>query len=428
MYQKIRRRLAFFFAGIASLILVMMSVSYQYMSEMEAKSSSFLTFTGEMNTLLSNLENQTIITYEWLTKVSAGGKYTIGLYDNGIPLSYTTNVLSESEQALVQEVLEKNKEVIDSIAGSAYYGSTHKEFVYKATDKQEYYICFSSINRASGTLYTVLLFSTKALKMQFIRQRTTLLGLNLLGILALFVFSYYYTGRLLRPIRESHEKQSAFIAAASHELRTPVSVILSSISALKCAEPSEQPRFFATIESEGARMSHLINELLTLVRSDNQSWRFRMEDTEPDTLLLNVYEAYKPIADKEALQLSLQLPDEAFPSCHWDAERITQVLEILLSNAVSYSRKNGSIILNLKFDHHEFRFQVIDNGIGISPAAKAHIFDRFYREDAARSGKGHFGLGLSIAKEIVSAHHGKILVDDTPGGGTTFTVVLPQHP
>ena len=427
MYQKIHRRLAFFFAGIASLILVIMSGIYQYMSETETKYNSFLTFTGEMNTLLSNLENQTTVTYEWLTKVSAGGKYIIGLYDNEIPLSYTTTALNDSEQMLVQEVLENNKDFINSIASSAYYGSVHKEFAYKAADKQEYYICYSSMNRASGTLCTVLLFPTKALKIQFIRQRTTLLCLNLLGILALFVFSYYYTGRLLRPVREAHEKQAAFIAGASHELRTPVSVILSSISALKCADPSEQPRFFATIESEGARMSHLINELLTLVRSDNQSWLFHMEDTEPDTLLLNVYEAYKPIADGQNIRLSIQLPDEAFPVCHWDAERIAQVLEILLSNAISYSRENGSIILNLSYEHQEFRLQVIDNGIGISPAAKEHVFDRFYREDTARSGKEHFGLGLSIAKEIVSAHHGKILVDDTPGGGATFTVVLPQR-
>lgn len=427
MYQKIHRRLAFFFAGIASLILVIMSVSYQYMSEMETRDNSFLTFTGEMNTLLSNLENQKTITCEWLTKVSAGGKYIIGLYDNGIPLSYTTTALNKSGQTLVQEVLEEKKEVIDSVVNSAYYGSTHKEFTYNTMDKQEYYVCYSSMNRTSGTLCALILFSTEDLKMQLIRQRMTLFCLNLLGILALFVFSYYYTGRLLRPVKETHEKQTAFIAAASHELRTPVSVILSSISALKCAEPSEQSRFFATIESEGARMSHLIDELLMLVRSDNQSWRFRMEDTEADTLLLNVYEAYKPLAAKENIGLSLQLPDEAFPPCHWDAERITQVLEILLSNAVSYSRENGLIILKLSYERHEFRFQVIDNGIGISPAARAHIFDRFYREDAARSGKGHFGLGLSIAKEIVAAHHGKILVDDTPGGGATFTVVLPQR-
>ena len=427
MYQIIRRRLAFFFAGIASLILVIMSVSYQYMSETETKNNSFLTFAGEMNTLLSNLENQTTVTYEWLTKVSARGKYIIGLYDKEIPLSYTTTALNEPEQMLVQEVLAQNKDFIDSIANSAYYGSVHKEFRYKASDKQEYYVCYSRINRTQGTLCTILLFSTENLETQFIRQRAILLCLNLTGTLALFIFSYYYTGRLLRPVREVHEKQASFVAAASHELRTPVSVILSSISALKCAEPSEQFRFFATIESEGTRMSHLINELLTLVRSDNQSWHFHMKDTEPDTLLLNVYEAYKPLAAKENIRLSLQLPDAAFPSCHWDAERIIQVLEILLSNAISYSRENGSILLSLNYEHHEFRFQVIDNGIGISSAAKAHIFERFYREDTARSGKEHFGLGLSIAKEIVSAHHGKILVDDTPGGGATFTVVLPQR-
>ena len=426
MYRKIHRRLAFLFAGITSLILIIMSVSYQYLSEKETRNSSFPAFAGEMNTFLANLENQKIITYEWLSKVSASGKYIIALYDNGVPLSYTTTVLTEQQQDLVVEVLKENQNMIESMAASAYYGSIHKEFIYRAADKQCYYVCYSKINRSSATLATVVLFSTKDLEHQLMHQRLWLAGINLIGITLLFLFSFVFTGYLLRPIRVSQERQTAFIAAASHELRTPVSVILSSISALKYADAAEQAQFFTTIESEGTRMSHLINELLTLVRSDNHTWSFRMADTDLDTLLLNGYEAYKPIAAKEHIRLLIELPEQASPLCHCDAERITQLLGILLSNAISYTRTGGSVILRLTCGHHEFRLQVIDNGIGISPEAKLHIFERFYREDCSRSEKGHFGLGLSIAKEIVTAHHGSISVSDTPDGGTTFTVILPE--
>lgn len=424
MYRKIHRRLAFLFAGITSLILIIMSVSYQYMSEKEIRNSSLPAFSGEMNTLLSNLENQKIITYEWLSKVSANGKYIIALYDNGIPLSYATTVLTDQEQTLIGEVLEENRDIIASMTSSAYYGSIHKEFTYRSTDKQRYYVCYSHINRSSNTLTAVILFSTRELDQRLIQQRIRLVGINLIGIVALFLFSYFFTGHLLKPIRVSHEQQTAFIAAASHELRTPVSVILSAISALKYADTTEQKQFFTTIESEGTRMSHLIDELLTLVRSDNHTWSFSMADTELDTLLLNVYEAYKPIAEKAHVHLFLELPDQAFPPCHCDSERITQLLEILLSNAISYSKADGSVTLRLTCKCREFYLQVIDNGIGISPDAKAHIFERFYQEDSAHSHKGHFGLGLSIAKEIVTAHRGSILVSDTPDGGTTFTVVL----
>ncbi len=424
MYGQIHRRLAFLFAGITSLILVIMSASYQFLSEKEIRGSSFPTFVGEMNTILSNLEDQKTVTYEWLSKVSANGKYIIALYDNQVPLSYTTTALTDEEQALVAEVLRENQDIIATISASAYYGSIHEEFTYTAADKQHYYVCYSNINRSS-TLTTIILFSTRDLDNRIIHQRIRLVWLNLIGITLLFLFSFFFTGYLLHPIRISQERQSAFIAAASHELRTPVSVILSAISALKYADAPEQEQFFTIIESEGTRMSHLINELLTLVRSDNHTWSFHMADTELDTLLINVYEAYKPIAAKEHIHLSLELPEQTFPPCRCDGERITQLLEILLSNAVSYSRTDGSIILRLTHRHHEFHLQVIDNGIGISPEARTHIFERFYQEDKSHSQKGHFGLGLSIAKEIVTAHHGSIQVSDTPGGGATFTVILP---
>ncbi|MCM1568747.1 MAG: HAMP domain-containing histidine kinase [Roseburia sp.] len=426
MYGKIHRRLAFLFAGITSLILVILSVSYQFLSEREMRNSSFPAFAGEMNTILSNLENQKTITYEWLSKISANEKYIIALYDNQLPLSYTTTVLTDKEQALVTELLQAKKEIIDAISSYAYYGSIHREFTWRAPDRQLYYVCYSNIHRFSSTLTTVILFSTKDLDNRLMRQRIWLTGLNLAGITLLFLFSYFFTGYLLRPLQISQERQSAFIAAASHELRTPVSVILSSISALKYADAQEQEPFFTIIESEGARMSHLIHELLTLVRSDNHTWSFCMADTELDTLLLNVYEAYKPLAAKEQVRLSLELPEQTFPPCRCDKERITQLLEILLSNAISYSNEKGLVVLRLTCRHHTFRLEVADNGIGISPDAKEHIFERFYQEDPSRSQKEHFGLGLSIAKEIVTAHHGSIQVSDTQGGGATFTVILPE--
>lgn len=145
---------------------------------------------------------------------------------------------------------------------------------------------------------------------------------------------------------------------------------------------------------------------------------------EADTLLLETYEAFEPLAAKKQIRLNVQLPEELLPPCVCDPERIRQVLAILLHNAISYTPEHGTIHLALSFEKQRFCFQVSDNGIGIPDGEKSRIFERFYRADQSRSQKDHFGLGLSIAQEIVSAHQGQIMVKDTPGGGSTFLVFL----
>ncbi|MCI8410072.1 MAG: HAMP domain-containing histidine kinase [Lachnospiraceae bacterium] len=427
MYQKIRKQLTFLFTGITSLILVVMSLCYLYMSEKELKKNSFLSFLGEMNTILSNLEQQNIITYEWLSKVSSNGKYLMFIYDNGIPLSYTTSTLSKENLSLMDEVMEYNADTILSVPAPNSFSSSHKEFSYTSSQGEHYYVCYAKIKHTEGNLTAMILFSTKDLLHQFKLSRTRFFIINLMGILVLYLFSWYYTKRLLSPIQKSQEQQAAFIAAASHELRTPLSVILSSISALKCAPPAKQDHFLHTIENESNRMSRLVTDMLTLAQSDNHTWSFHIKETELDTILLNAYEAFQVIAEEKQISLRIELPNRTLPHCFCDPERISQVLEILISNAISYGKIGGYTKLNLTYQNGIFSFYIIDNGIGISKEAKEHIFDRFYRADPSRSKKEHFGLGLCIAKEIVEAHRGSIQVSATSGGGTTFIVKLPLN-
>ena len=428
MYKKIHKHLTFLFTGITSLILVVMSVSYLYMSEKESKKNSFLTFSGEMNTIISNLEQQNTITYEWLSKVCGNGKYLISVYDNGIPLSYTSNVLSEETLSLMDEIMENCIDTIRTLPSPNTFSSSHKEFPYASKEGSHYYVCYVKIRHTSGNLTAIILFSTKELLHQILISRTRFLVINLIGILLLFLFSWHYTKQLLSPIQKSQEQQAAFIAAASHELRTPLSVILSSLSALKCAPPSKQKHFLHTIETESSRMSRLVTDMLTLARSDNHTWSFHKKETELDTILLNAYETFESVACEKQISLCIALPEEMLPLCFCDQERISQVLGILISNAITYGKTGGYTKLSLTYQNGSFYFQITDNGIGISKEAKEHIFDRFYRADPSRSKREHFGLGLCIAKEIIDAHHGSIQVSDTPGGGTTFTVRLPLNP
>ncbi len=424
MYRKIHKQLTLLFTGIAGLILIVMSLCYLYMSEKALKSNHFLSFQADVITMISNLEQTHVISHEWLSKISFNKQYIIAFYDSGAPLNYTQNILSEKEQALAKEILEQDFLANTFWQSSSEYVSPHAETIYDASDGMRYYTCTARLH--SGSVFAVIVCSTKELNALLRTQRFSFVIIDFCGLLLLLIFSRYYTEKVLKPIRTAQKKQNEFISAVSHELRTPLSVILSSISAAKNAASVEKDNFYHTVEKEGQRMSVLVNDMLTLAGADNHTWSFCMKPTELDTLLLDIYEAFLPLAADKNIRINVELPESVIPLCSCDPSRITQLLGILISNAISYAGPNALILLSLNYDTPYFYIMVSDNGPGIPDDKKAYIFDRFYRGEDSRSTKEHFGLGLSIAKEIVDAHHGKLEITDTKGGGSTFVIQLSE--
>ena len=201
-------------------------------------------------------------------------------------------------------------------------------------------------------------------------------------------------------------------------------MIGSAISAAKTADNEKKEHFFQIAQEESLRLSTLADDLLLLNRTDDGRFFLDKQPTELDTLLLNTCESFEPLAAEHRIRLFCSLPEESIPACVCDAERIQQVLGILISNAFSYGTAGGYVKLSLSYSKSVFWIMVEDNGPGIAEEDKPYIFDRFYRAEKSRSEKKHFGLGLSIAKEIVEAHGGKILAADTPGGGARFFVLI----
>lgn len=425
MFRRVHFRLAALCGGITVFILLVMSCGYLYISERGLKNSSYISFQNDMNTLISNLEQQTVITHEWLTRIEDNGKYQINVIDNGVPFLFNERNTAE-QKALFQTAWKcyENQFEVEQLLPS--YGIYHIEFPFSSAGGRgyDYYACVATSERNNGSFQVIILSSMEPLLRQIRIQRLLFFALNILAVIALILFSWYFTKRLLKPLEENQQKQTQFIASASHELRTPLAVILSCASASGQASDMEREHFLDSIQSEGMRMSRLIDDMLLLTNADNHNWTIRREPAELDTLLLDTFEAFEPIASEKSIRLSIELPENEIPMVSCDQERIRQVLGILLHNAVSYTPEGGRISLSLTYDGKNIRLAVTDNGIGIPDSEKEHIFERFYRADKARSKKEHFGLGLCIAQEIVQAHHGQILVSDTKGGGSTFTVVL----
>lgn len=425
MFQKVHFRLAVLCGSITAFILLAMSLGYLYISEQGLRESSFSSFQNDMNTLVTNLEHQSVITHEWLTKMEDNGKYRIHITDNGVPFLFNERE-TEAEKQLFQEAWDTWENETETVYADVFSDIYHTEFLFspKKDRQTDYYACAAVAEKTGGSLKVMILAPLDSLKAQIRRQRFLFFGLDVLAVIALSLFAWHFTKRILKPLEENQKKQTQFIASASHELRTPLAVILSCASASGKAVGEERAHFLDAIQSEGMRMSKLIDDMLLLTTADTGGWSIQTGSVEPDTLLLDLYEAFQPVAAEKNIALSITLPEEAVPTITGDRERITQVLSILLHNALSYTPKEGSVRLTLTRHGKNISFSVEDNGPGIPDAEKEQIFERFYRSDRSRSKKGHFGLGLCIAAEIIHAHHGRILVKDTPGGGSTFVVTL----
>lgn len=431
MFQKVHIYLTLLCTGIITIIMIITSCSYLYVSEKSLYKNQMDSFQNDMNTISTNLEQQSVISMEWLSKMESQGNYTFFLLDNGIPFLYNALDSSNEKELLLEECLADYYQSIlidvDPSSSLSPYASYHTEAeFFSPSMEKKYFYSVLILGRSSSRLQVIVLSSLDVLEKQILHQRSFFILIDLITIFVLAVFSWIFTGALLKPIIENQKKQVQFVASASHELRTPLAVILSCAECCQETDSKKQAGFLQTIIHEGLRMRTLIDDMLTLSSSDNQQFSIDPKPADMDTLIVNSYEAFQPLAKEHDLTLSVSLPENAIPSCICDKERISQVLSILLHNAISYTPAFGKIILSLAYEKERFYLSVSDNGVGISDEEKKKIFDRFYRVEKARNTKGHFGLGLSIANEIVKSHHGKLTVKDSPEGGALFTVELPK--
>ena len=166
-------------------------------------------------------------------------------------------------------------------------------------------------------------------------------------------------------MEENRKKQTQFIASASHELRSPLAVILSCVQVME-KDSGDSGKLLQTIKSEGNRMSMLVGDMLSLANADNKSWSITKSDCELDTLVLDTYEKYEPLLHEKKISLKVILPEEPLSVCKCDSARISQVLGILLDNGASYVPAEGKMKMGVEEKEKYFKIYVQDNGPGIS--------------------------------------------------------------
>jgi len=262
------------------------------------------------------------------------------------------------------------------------------------------------------------------------RMQTLLLFLAISLLLVAAIIGYGFSGRAMIPIIKAYRQQQTFLADASHELRTPISIIQSSMEILEEIKPnipSFHQQVLDDMTDEVRRMGRMVEELLFLARSDTGEQKLLKEPFDFAQTCRTATERMKNVARKKGVQLTCHIPEHPV-LLNGDRERLCQMLYIFLDNAIKYTPPGGQVTISLTQHPNGWIVCIVqDTGIGIPEADLPHIFERFYRVDKNRSRTmGGTGLGLSIADWIVKAHGGKIIVTSQVGKGTAFHIQLPS--
>ena len=259
---------------------------------------------------------------------------------------------------------------------------------------------------------------------RFLAIELAFITLMALAILAATVFGYRYTVRQL----ELAQFKSAFVSNVTHELKTPVALIRLAVETLemrRVKSPEETDRFLRTIGRETQRLAQLVDNILDFARLEAGQVTFRFVPVELPALVQDVVESLKPRLEHLDFHLEVEVP-ENLPPARGDAMSLTHCLLNLLDNAIKYSRTRREIRISGAARDGMVTISVSDRGIGISPADRKRIFEKFVRlEDGLVHDVRGAGLGLSLVDQIIRAHGGRVDVVSAVGEGSTFTLVLP---
>ena len=432
MVQSLKRNLYFLMVG--SLMFIFSIVFCLMVHEnIKAKRNSELAYFNRMTTtLVLQLEHES----DYQT--------CLNLYEERRDMYFQLS--SDTGRSLYQsEYLGDNTDIIDTFLTTLlgtegdftlspsslkdnYYSRQSGTYTIEALNGKKYYCVNCLVVTDYGSIYTVTAIKEKSSFATLLKPKSGYYFCIWCGVLvSIICLSKILIRKAVKPTEKAMQSQKDFIAAVSHECKAPLAAILSSAEMIESVPniPDTVTDHVRVIDAEVSRMSRLIRDLLLLSSIDAGNWSFHMDEFNVDTLLINLYTKFERICRKKDIQLQLNIPDECCPPLYSDADRLDQIISIFLDNAVSYSPPESEISLNASVRKNELIFTIIDHGIGISEKEKPFIFDRFYQSDKSRTQREHFGLGLSIANDLVHKLEGKIKLFDTPGGGCTFKIFLP---
>ena len=277
--------------------------------------------------------------------------------------------------------------------------------------------------RQDNGLYEKLAFVDMSMEQAVLRRMMgSYLVIALAALSLLLGVSVLLSHWATRPVEKAWKQQRQFLSDASHELKTPLTVILSNAELLEQTELPDKPaRWTDNILSEAGRMRSLVEEMLTLARADNMVRTAVMAEVSLSDVAADCALAFEPVAFEAGKPLEYQIADGTLVL--GDGDKLRQLISILLDNAIKYGADGGAITLSLQKTDRQARLTVSNPGDPIPPEQLGRLFERFYRADVSRGEKSGFGLGLPIARTIAEEHKGTLRAE-SDAGSTRFIYTM----
>lgn len=249
----------------------------------------------------------------------------------------------------------------------------------------------------------------------------TSIGVALFTLFFTLILVSFFSKRAIKPIIESTEKQKQFITDAGHEIKTPISIISANADVLELTGGNNE--WIDSIRNQTTRLDKLIKNLLTLSRMEEMNVKASFSDFDLSKAVYETANSFKALVDMQEKEFIMDVQPNI--KMHGEESSIQQLVSILVENAIKYSDEKGSIKVSLSYAKKRPKFEVYNTTEGIKTDNLNRLFDRFYRMDSSRSREtGGYGIGLSIAKSIVEAHHGKISAKSEDGKSLCFVVLF----
>lgn len=398
MLKKLRVRFVCIMMTIVTVLLcVIMGLVVHYTAEALEKQSLELMDTIANNPFyISDLEEEYTASDLpfYLIQIRRGTLYATGgnqydLSDRSFVVKVTNAVLSREEDTGVLEA----------------YGLRYK----KTTSMQGQTIVLADLSMEKATISDLIRDCVR---------------IGILGLAAFLAVSLHLARWAVRPVEKAWQQQRQFVADASHELKTPLTVIMTNAELMQdeAYTPEDRQRFSAHILTMSQQMRGLVEGLLELARVDNGAVKTAFAELSLSELVRDGILPFEPLYFERGLQLSNRIQDGL--KVRGSAAHLRQVQDILLDNALKYADPAGTVWVQLRQHGNHSLLSVSSPGPAISQEDLQNIFKRFYRIDKARGRDGSYGLGLSIAQSIVTEHRGKIWAESA-NGWNTFYVQLP---
>ncbi len=303
--------------------------------------------------------------------------------------------------------------------GEIYEIKVNSKYFYRATT------CKLTASNGDTYYMDILININSEKEMTENFSKSLSIGTVIVVVLSIII-SWYLSKRAMEPIISSYKKQAEFIQNASHELRTPLTIIQAKQEMLLQSPDSkiiDKSEDIALSLNETRRLSKMITELMDLARSDSNTTKIHKSMTNMETVAKEIVVPYKEMAELQNKSMILNVNCDR--ELNIDKNKIKQLLVIVLDNALKYTEENDTIDVDIHNHEEKLIMNIKDTGIGISDEGLKHIFERFYREDKARSrSKGGTGLGLSIAQTIVKSHGGSIKISHNKPKGIIVTIKI----